>query len=450
MKITNLLSTLLLMLIFSCQKENERSVVAPTSAPSPPVALSSFDITNTSFSVTWRNGGENEKVASYAVYVNSVVFETTVDTVISIDNLEEDTPYEVYVIALTVDGTASEKSMTLEVVTLVGEDTESPSVPQDVLSSNTTTSSTELNWSAATDNVGVIGYHVYQDGIWIVQVSETNHTLSGLTSATTYSFTVSAIDAAGNESIQSDALAVTTGSTTTKARVLIFTKTSGFDHNTRNESVALVEEIASLQNFDVVVDDDGSEFDSPSNLNAFDIIFFTNTSGNTLNATQRSNVEAYALQGGNFLSNHAASDSYGHSSSSSVSGNGKGVWDWYAEQVTGCSVRNNPNHTSSNFGASVTVQHQNAAFTNGIGFPWNDDEEWYYWEGGFLASSFTELLRVSDTGSNSYDDARMTAHYWERPDGGLSFYTSMGHAKSKYSDPDFVQLMRNAFEIMLN
>ncbi|MDT0606121.1 ThuA domain-containing protein [Croceitalea rosinachiae] len=232
--------------------------------------------------------------------------------------------------------------------------------------------------------------------------------------------------------------------------VLIFTKTSGFDHNTKEESVAMVRKIAEELNFEVEVSDSSSIFDNQDGINNFDIVFFTNTSGNTLNALQRTNVEAYAVQGGNFVSNHAASDSYGHSTASTVSGNGKGVWDWYAENVTGCSVRNNPNHTSSGFGATVTIENQNSELTSGISFPWNDNEEWYYWEGGYIAGPFTELLRVSDTGSNSYDDARMTSHYWERSDGGISFYTSMGHSKNKYSDTEFVRLMTNVFDFMLN
>ncbi|QLG45174.1 ThuA domain-containing protein [Costertonia aggregata] len=235
-----------------------------------------------------------------------------------------------------------------------------------------------------------------------------------------------------------------------KDLILVFTKTDGFNHNTKDECVAMVEKIATNQNFDVVVDDTGDTFNDRSTLNQYKIIFFTNTSGNTLNATQRSNVENYAAQGGNFISNHAASDSYGHSTASSVSGNGKGVWDWYAENVTGCSVRNGPNHTSSGFDAVVNVENQKTEITQEVAFPWNDSEEWYYWEEGYLDDSFIEVLQVSATGSNSYDAPRMTAQYWERPDGGISFYTSMGHAKSKYSDTAFAQLMNNVFEYMLN
>lgn len=232
-------------------------------------------------------------------------------------------------------------------------------------------------------------------------------------------------------------------------KVLVFTKTSGFNHNTKNECVSMVEGFATNLSFQVTVDDSGSEFESAVNLNDFELIFFTNTSGNTLSTAQRENVEAYAAQGGNLISNHAASDSYGHSTASSVNGGGKGDWDWYAENVTGCSVRNGPNHTANNFAATVSVENQNSELTRGITFPWNDNEEWYYWEGGYIANNFTELLDISSTGSNSYDAERMTAHYWERPDGGISFYTSMGHSKSKYSNPEFVQLIQNAFEFML-
>ncbi len=232
-------------------------------------------------------------------------------------------------------------------------------------------------------------------------------------------------------------------------KVLVFTKTSSFNHNTKEESVAMVQKIADELDFDVEVSDNASVFDDQNNINSFDVIFFTNTSGNTLNASQRNTVESYAEQGGNFISNHAASDSYGHSSASTVNGGGKGEWDWYAENITGCSVRNGPNHTPNNFAATVTIQNQNLDLTAEIRFPWDDNEEWYYWEGGYINDEFTELLRVSDTGSNSYDDSRMTAHYWERPEGGISFYSSMGHAKSKYSNPEFIILMQNAFEFIL-
>ncbi len=323
--------------------------------------------------------------------------------------------------------------------------------PLDLSADNTTSTGTQLRWSAPAPATDIQAYRVYQDGNEIAQVPQENHTVTNLEPETTYAFTVSAVDGSGDESPQSDAVSVTTlvEQSTVMPKVLVFTKTAGFDHNTREESVALVQQLATEQGFEVVVDNEGTEFDSAANLSEYQIVFFTNTSGNTLTQDQRDNVESYAAQGGHFISNHAASDGYGHSTATTVNGNGKGVWDWYAENVTGCSVRNGPNHTAANFPATVTVQNANGNLTEGIGFPWSDEEEWYYWEGGYINPQFEELLRVAETGTRSFDVERMTAHYWERPDGGTSFYTSMGHARSKYMDPEFVQLLKNVFSVLL-
>jgi chitodextrinase len=68
-----------------------------------------------------------------------------------------------------------------------------------------------LQWNASTDNVGVTGYRVYRNGALVATVGTTSWTNNGLSTSTTYAYTVSAIDAAGNESAQSTALSVRTG-----------------------------------------------------------------------------------------------------------------------------------------------------------------------------------------------------------------------------------------------
>lgn len=93
-----------------------------------------------------------------------------------------------------------------------GADTEAPSAPTSLTASNTTTVSTDLNWTASTDNVGVTGYDVLQDGTVIGNTASTSFAVTGLTPATTYDFTVVANDAAGNQSGSSNTASVTTGS----------------------------------------------------------------------------------------------------------------------------------------------------------------------------------------------------------------------------------------------
>ncbi|MGW3624903.1 discoidin domain-containing protein [Streptomyces sp. NPDC000880] len=67
----------------------------------------------------------------------------------------------------------------------------------------------DLNWSASTDNTGVTGYSVYRDGKLVSASGKTSVRLSGLTAGETYSFQVTARDAAGNESPKGGAVEVT-------------------------------------------------------------------------------------------------------------------------------------------------------------------------------------------------------------------------------------------------
>ncbi|WP_310555225.1 M4 family metallopeptidase [Flavobacterium sp.] len=89
-------------------------------------------------------------------------------------------------------------------------DITAPSTPASLAASGTTSSSTNLSWTASTDNVGVTGYNVYNGTTLITSLTGTSGTVSGLTGSTTYSFTIKAKDAAGNLSDSSNAVSVTT------------------------------------------------------------------------------------------------------------------------------------------------------------------------------------------------------------------------------------------------
>lgn len=89
-------------------------------------------------------------------------------------------------------------------------DTQVPSTPTNLAASGTTSSSTNLTWTASTDNVGVTGYNIYNGATLITTSASNNATVSGLAASTNYSFSVRARDAAGNVSASSNAVAVTT------------------------------------------------------------------------------------------------------------------------------------------------------------------------------------------------------------------------------------------------
>ena len=93
-------------------------------------------------------------------------------------------------------------------------DTVAPTAPTALAASGTTGTTTNLAWTASTDNVAVTGYDIYQGTTLKGSSTTTTYTVTGLTASTAYTFTVKAKDAAGNVSAASNAVNVTTTATT--------------------------------------------------------------------------------------------------------------------------------------------------------------------------------------------------------------------------------------------
>jgi phosphoserine aminotransferase len=70
-------------------------------------------------------------------------------------------------------------------------DTTAPAAPSSLAASGTTTSTTNLSWSASSDNVAVTGYNVYQ-GSTKSDCSSTSYVVTGLTANNAYTFSVKA------------------------------------------------------------------------------------------------------------------------------------------------------------------------------------------------------------------------------------------------------------------
>lgn len=92
-------------------------------------------------------------------------------------------------------------------------DTETPTAPGTPEETDKTTTSVTLSWTAGTDDIGVAGYNIYQDGTMVAETageSVLTYTVTGLAQGTEYSFTVRTRDQAGNLSPDSAELTVST------------------------------------------------------------------------------------------------------------------------------------------------------------------------------------------------------------------------------------------------
>ncbi|MFE2040336.1 discoidin domain-containing protein [Streptomyces sp. NPDC059477] len=88
-------------------------------------------------------------------------------------------------------------------------DTKAPTAPGGLAATTDFPTVADLSWAASSDKTGVTGYSVYRDGKLFSATGGTSVRLSGLTAGQTYTFTITARDAAGNESAKSRKLRVT-------------------------------------------------------------------------------------------------------------------------------------------------------------------------------------------------------------------------------------------------
>ncbi|MEN9324088.1 MAG: hypothetical protein RL699_1868 [Bacteroidota bacterium] len=175
-------------------------------APSAITDLAASGTSFTSTNLAWTASTDNVAVTGYDVYQGTTLKATVTTTTYAVTGLTPGTAYSFSVKAKDAAGNLSLASNVVDVTTL--SDTTVPTTV--VLSaSGTTAASTNLSWTAATDNVGVTGYEVYQGATLKATVTTLTYAVTGLTAGTAYSFSVKAKDAAGNTST-SNTVSVTT------------------------------------------------------------------------------------------------------------------------------------------------------------------------------------------------------------------------------------------------
>src|SRR2546426_771190 len=181
-----------------------------TVAPSTPAGLTASAVSSSRINLSWLAATDNVGVIRYGVYRNGVQIDIVAATSYANTGLAAATTYSYTVLAYDTSWNASAQSSAVSATTKALADTQAPSIPANLAATAVSSSQIDLSWSPATDNVGVTGYAVYRNGTLAASPSGTSASITGLSASTTYSFTVSAFDAAGNVSALSAPLSVTT------------------------------------------------------------------------------------------------------------------------------------------------------------------------------------------------------------------------------------------------
>ncbi|MPY60028.1 ThuA domain-containing protein [Streptomyces spongiae] len=205
-----------------------------------------------------------------------------------------------------------------------------------------------------------------------------------------------------------------------ESRVLVFSKTAGFRHDSIPDGVAVVKELGAAGGFTVDATEDASAF-TARNLARYDAVVFLSTTGDVLNEAQQGAFERYIRRGGGYVGVHAAADT---------------EYDWaFYGGLAGAYFQSHPAIQP----ATVDVEDRAHPATAGLDAAWNRTDEWYNYRSNprERAHVLASLDESSYTGGTMNGDHPIA--WCQEYQGGRAFYTGGGHTKESYAEPAFRQ-----------
>ena len=203
-------------------------------------------------------------------------------------------------------------------------------------------------------------------------------------------------------------------------RALVFSKTAGFRHGSIPSGIAMMQQLAADNCFEIETSESSSIFNA-ADLARFDVVIFLCTTGNILNETEQAAFETWFRAGGGFVGIHSATDT-------------EYQWPFYG-QLVGAYFSNHPAIQN----ATITIEDRDHPSTSFLADQWARRDEWYN-----FATNPRPLVRVLATlDESSYNGGQMGADHpivWCREfefEGGRSWYTAGGHTSESYSEPEF-------------
>ncbi len=201
-------------------------VVPDTIPPTIPGDLTAM-ATDSTVTLNWTASTDFIGVTGYKIYKDGVLAGTSTGTSFMVTGMSSSVTYAFAVVATDNAGNVSDPAS----IPVTTPDTQAPSVPKNLVANKTTAHQVSLSWTASTDNVGVVGYNIYQNGVQLNTslITGTVYVAERPIGYNLYEFTVKAVDAAGNSSLASNAARVQNGQAGDKARVLSTSNVAGLD-----------------------------------------------------------------------------------------------------------------------------------------------------------------------------------------------------------------------------
>lgn len=198
------------------------------------------------------------------------------------------------------------------------------------------------------------------------------------------------------------------------ARILVFTRTAGFRHDSIPAAVDTLRALASEAGFSTEQSEDPALFRDDA-LWRYRAVVFASTTGDVLDAEQQAAFERYVRKGGGYVGVHAAADT-------------EYDWPWYGELVGAWFVGHPP-------GLQTTrVTFSGDAMPDG-GAGWRVTDELYNYRRNPRGNAdVIATVHESDYAGGTMGDDHPIAWCHARF-GGRAWYTGLGHTEEMYADP---------------
>jgi cytochrome c len=199
---------------------------------------------------------------------------------------------------------------------------------------------------------------------------------------------------------------------------LVFSKTTGFRHDSIAAGIAAIKALGAEHGFEVDATEDAASF-APAALSRYKVVVFLNTTGDVLDGAQKTAFQQYIRSGGGFVGIHSATDTeYG--------------WPWYGRLV-GAYFKSHPKIQK----AAVRIEDPDHPSTRELPRIWERTDEWY----NFRTNPRGEVRVLAVLDETTYTGGAMKADHpiaWcHNFDGGRSWYTALGHTVESYAEPLF-------------
>ncbi|MHC3389168.1 ThuA domain-containing protein [Streptomyces lavendulocolor] len=207
----------------------------------------------------------------------------------------------------------------------------------------------------------------------------------------------------------------------TAKRVLVFSRTAGFRHDSIPAGIAALKELGASSSITVDATETAAQF-TTSNLARYDAVVFLSTTGDVLDDAQQKAFEHYVATGGGYVGVHAAADT-------------EYDWEFYGGLV-GARFASHP-HVQS---ATVRAEdHQHPATAHLPAAGWERTDEWY----DYRTNPRGQARILATLDETTYEGGTMKGDHpiaWCRSyEGGRAFYTGGGHTAASYAEPAFRQ-----------